>query len=138
MSTFHDQPNDFVDWLTSQPETASAGPHSFAPRRMFGAYIRALLNDEMKHSGRDRLALVRGAVTSLDQATDKLTLKLDRDRTIPAEFAVLATGNFPPEPVLACCPGFYDTHALPSGSLGGRRPHQPRSRLPHPSARVLA
>ena len=109
MSAFHDQPNDFVDWLTSQPETAAAGPNSFAPRFVFGAYIRALLNDEIKRSGRDRLALVRGAVTSLDQATDKLTLTLDRDRTIQAGFTVLATGNFPPEPVLACCPGFYDT-----------------------------
>lgn len=109
MSAFHDRPDDFVTWLSSQPETATAGPHSFAPRQTFGTYIRALLNDEMKRSGRDRLALVRGAVTTLDQTTQDLTLTLDRDRTIHADFTVLATGNFPPEPIPSGNPGFYDT-----------------------------
>jgi uncharacterized NAD(P)/FAD-binding protein YdhS len=109
MSAFHDRPDDFLNWLTSQPETAAASPHSFAPRQMFGAYIRTLLNDEMKRSGRDRLELVRGAVTGLDHSAHPLTLTLERDRTIQADFAVLATGNFPPEPIPAGDPGFYDT-----------------------------
>ncbi len=38
MSAFHDQPDNFLNWLTSQPEASSSGPHSFAPRQMFGAY----------------------------------------------------------------------------------------------------
>jgi uncharacterized NAD(P)/FAD-binding protein YdhS len=109
MSAFHDRPDDFLTWLTSQPEMSGSGPHSFAPRRMFGAYIRALLNDEMKRSGRERLELVRGAVTDLDRSASPLVLTLERDRTIAADFAVLATGNFPPEPIPAGDPGFYDT-----------------------------
>src|SRR6202012_1606352 len=76
MSAFHDQPDDFLNWLTNQPEATNAGPHSFAPRQMFGAYIRALLNDEMKRSGRERLELVRGAVTGLDRSAHPLTLTL--------------------------------------------------------------
>src|ERR1700738_2922601 len=55
MSAFHDRPSDFLDWLRSQPEIPSgcvAGPGTFAPRRLFGAYVRALLNDEIKRSGR--------------------------------------------------------------------------------------
>jgi uncharacterized NAD(P)/FAD-binding protein YdhS len=109
MSAFHDRPDDFLNWLTSQPDASAAGPHSFAPRQMLGAYIRALLNDEMKRSGRERLELVRGAVTGLDRSAHPVTLTLERDRTIQAEFVVLATGNFPPEPIPAGDPGFYDT-----------------------------
>src|ERR1700753_3909472 len=44
MSAFHDQPDDFLTWLAGQPETgiaAPVGPQTFAPRRLFGAYIRA-------------------------------------------------------------------------------------------------
>lgn len=112
MSAFHDRPNDFLEWLTNQPEseirlTVNAG--TFAPRRQFGAYIRALLNDEIKRSGRDRLELVRGDVTGLDQTSHPLVLTLDRDRTLQADLVVLAVGNFPPEPMPVASPGFYDT-----------------------------
>jgi len=109
MSAFHDRPNDFLDWLTSQPGNEGSLPQTFAPRLAFGAYIRALLNDEIKRSGRERLELVRGAVVGLDRTAHPLVLTLDRDRSIQADFAVLATGNFPPEPVPAANPGFYDT-----------------------------
>jgi len=109
MSAFHDQPNNFLDWLTGQPGGEDAGPGTFAPRRAFGAYIRALLNDEIKRSGRDRLELVKGDVTGLDRGSHPLVLTLDRDRSIRADFAVLATGNFPPEPVPVADPTFYDS-----------------------------
>jgi uncharacterized NAD(P)/FAD-binding protein YdhS len=109
MSAFHDRPDDFLTWLTSQPDAAPSGPQTFAPRQKFGAYIRALLNDEIKRSGRDRLELLRGSVTGLDRASSPLQLTLDRDRTIQADFVVLATGNFPPEPIPVANPGFYDT-----------------------------
>ena len=112
MSAFHDRPNDFLDWLTSQPDSVRggiAGPGTFAPRRLFGAYIRALLNDEIKRSGRERLELVRGDVIGLDQTAHPLVLTLDRNRTVQADMAVLAIGNFPPEPMPIANPGFYDT-----------------------------
>ena len=109
MSAFHDQPEHFVTWLTNQPEAASSGPQSFAPRQLFGAYIRGLLNEEIKRSGKERLELVRGDVTGLDRTGSPLVLTLDRDRLIKADFAVLAVGNFPPEPVPVACPGFYDS-----------------------------
>jgi uncharacterized NAD(P)/FAD-binding protein YdhS len=113
MSAFHDRPSDFLTWLTHQPEdetgVAAAGPGTFAPRRVFGAYIRALLNDEIKRSGRERLDLVKGNVIGLDRTTGTLVLTLDRDRTVRADLAVLATGNFPPEPMPVAHPAFYDT-----------------------------
>jgi uncharacterized NAD(P)/FAD-binding protein YdhS len=113
MSAFHDRPNDFLDWLARQAaaehDGPPPGPQTFAPRRLFGAYVRALLNDEIKRSGRDRLELVKGDVISLDGSPQRLVLTLDRGRTIEADMAVLAIGNFPPEPVPIANPGFYDT-----------------------------
>jgi uncharacterized NAD(P)/FAD-binding protein YdhS len=112
MSAFHDRPNDFLEWLTSQPESdigTSVGPGTFAPRRLFGAYIRALLNDEIKRSGRDRLELVKGDVIGLDQSGRPLVLTVDRNRKVQADLVVLAIGNFPPEPMPVANPGFYDT-----------------------------
>jgi uncharacterized NAD(P)/FAD-binding protein YdhS len=112
MSAFHDRPNDFLDWLTTQSEAevgtvVDAG--TFAPRRQFGAYIRALLNDEIKRSGRDRLELVKGDVVGLEQTSQKLILTMDRNRTLQADLVVLAMGNFPPEPMPVANPAFYDT-----------------------------
>jgi uncharacterized NAD(P)/FAD-binding protein YdhS len=112
MSAFHDRPNDFLEWLTGQPENrtgTTVGPGTFAPRRQFGAYIRALLNEEIKRSGRDRLELVRGDVVGLDRGSHPLVLTLDRNRTVEADLAVLAMGNFPPEPMPGANPAFYDT-----------------------------
>jgi uncharacterized NAD(P)/FAD-binding protein YdhS len=112
MSAFHDRPNDFLHWLATQPESNSAtavGPGTFAPRRQFGAYIRALLNDEIKRSGRERLELVKGDVIGLDRSAHPLLLTLDRNRTVQADLAVLAMGNFPPEPMPITNPAFYDT-----------------------------
>jgi uncharacterized NAD(P)/FAD-binding protein YdhS len=112
MSAFHDRPNDFLDWLTRQPaeqDGTPPGPQTFAPRHLFGAYVRGLLNEEIKRSGRDRLELVKGDVVGLDGTARPLVLRLDRERTIEADIAVLAIGNFPPEPVPIASPGFYDT-----------------------------
>ncbi len=112
MSAFHDRPDDFLTWLTAQPRSDHAtptGPGTFAPRQVFGAYVRALLNEEIKRSGRERLELVKGDVVGLDRTAHPLTLTLDRDRTLQADFAVLAIGNFPPEPMPITDPSFYDT-----------------------------
>ncbi len=110
MSAFHDRPDHFVTWLRERDaEGGNADPGAFVPRQVFGAYVRTLLNDEIKRSGRDRLELVRGLVTRIDRSSRPLTLTLDRDRTLNADFVVLASGNFPPEPMPVATPAFYDT-----------------------------
>ncbi len=113
MSAFHDRPNDFLEWLQARPEEEQVGAAvtagSFVPRQAFGAYVRALLNDEVKRSSRERLSLVRGAVLGLDRSSHPLRLMLDRDRTVEADYCVLAVGNFPPEPMSVATPSFYDT-----------------------------
>ncbi len=114
MSAFHSRPGDFLQWLRSLPpeelcdmDTASTG---FVPRRMFGRYIRQLLNLEMKSpERRDQLELVRGDVTGIAANGGGLTLTLDRNRTIQVDRAVLAIGNFPPAPPPVADLSFYDT-----------------------------
>jgi len=113
MSAFHDRPTDFLEWLRGRaaPDQPAepVTPESFVPRQVFGTYIRALLNDEIKRSGRERLELVRGQVIGIDRASRPLVLTLDRDRSVEADLVVLAAGNFPPEPMPVDNPAFYDT-----------------------------
>ena len=112
MSAFHDRPGDFLDWLGRQPDApAGLGPGSFVPRRQFGAYIRHLLHEELRRpEAEGRLELVRGDVQAVEaEPHGPLSLVLGGDRKIAADLAVLAIGNFPPEPPSIADPGFFDT-----------------------------
>lgn len=113
MSAFHDRPDNFLDWLWEQPEEArdnvAPAPQAFAPRRLYGAYIRDLLKAEIRREPRSRLRLVRGEVTGLDRSGPTLRLLLDRDRELAADLAVLAIGSFPPAPTPVADSSFYDT-----------------------------
>ena len=113
MSAFHDRPDNFLDWLRRLPEDVRDGvepmAQAFAPRRLYGAYIRDLLKEEVRREPRSRLQLVRGEVTGVDRGGPRLRLLLDRDREITADLAVLAVGNFPPAPPPIADPAFYDT-----------------------------
>ncbi len=112
MSAFHDRPSDFVDWLRDQPELpAGVEPNNgvFVPRQLFGAYIRHLLNRELKRpQSQDRLELVRGDVVGMESVGDGFTLRIGRGRSLAADMVVLATGNFPPEVPPVADPSFYD------------------------------
>jgi len=48
MSAFHDQPGHFVEWLRRQPAGEALVAQGFVPRRLFGAYVRHQLSEEMK------------------------------------------------------------------------------------------
>jgi uncharacterized NAD(P)/FAD-binding protein YdhS len=101
MSAFHDRPNDFVDWLRDQPRLPDGiEPHErgFAPRQSFGAYVRHLLNQELKRpQSSGGLELVRGDVVGMEPSGNGFVLKVGRGKSVAADLVVLATGNFPPE-----------------------------------------
>ena len=108
MSAFPDRPLDFLHWLQERtaPGCTPPTPACFAPRRAYGAYIRHLLQAELRRPD-SRLELLRGDVLGLELAPGPV-LRLDRGRTLAAELAVLAVGNFPPEPPRLADPAFYD------------------------------
>ncbi len=90
MSAFVDRPRHFLDWLERQPAQFLEGEQptdaSFVPRRLYGAYLRHLLN----HGVHDR------AIDTLhDSATaiDGTTLWLASGRALSVDLVVLATGN---------------------------------------------
>ncbi|MGX9964796.1 FAD/NAD(P)-binding protein [Roseomonas sp. F4] len=102
MSAFRDRPHDFLDWLQGRaaedPCMAQPTAGCFVARGLFGDYVRHLLNAELgRDDTGDRLDLVRGDALALEEDRLGLTLRLDRDRSIAADLAVLAVGNFPPE-----------------------------------------
>jgi len=120
MSAFHDRPDDFLDWLRSG-DTPAAGPvtpNCFVARKVFGDYIRHHLKEEFRRAaGRDgRLVLTRGEVIDLRPSHAGVLIAIDRDRYLEADIAVLAVGNFPPEPPPLADASFYDSdlyHADP-------------------------
>lgn len=118
MSAFHDRPGDFVHWLQGQEAGGRDGTPfdsaSFVPRRLFGAYVRHLLNGEFKGGEAERLELLRGEVIDIVETevidiveAGALLLTLDRERSVEAHFAVVALGNFPPEPPPVADPWIY-------------------------------
>lgn len=87
MSALADQPRDFVDWLERHhPDLAD--PDGFAPRRVYGVYVRdRLAAAEEAHP--DRIRRVVAEVVAVEDHAVRLA---DGSR-IAARAVVLATGN---------------------------------------------
>jgi uncharacterized NAD(P)/FAD-binding protein YdhS len=87
MTAVEGKPDDFVDWLkANRPELAE--PSDFAPRKVYGDYVRARLAAvEAAHPGRieRRLAQVAAVTPS--------GLTLSDGETVEADAVVLCTGN---------------------------------------------
>jgi uncharacterized NAD(P)/FAD-binding protein YdhS len=111
MSAFHDRPDDFLDWLQQSGMTEPVTPNCFVARKVFGDYVRHHLKEEFRHAAgrRGRLVLTRGEVLDLRVSRSGVTIEIDRDRRVEADIAVLAVGNFPPEPPPIADRSFYDT-----------------------------
>ena len=138
MSALPDMPSHFVDWLRSRYDFRSMPDaelrEMFAPRRVYGDYVRGLLETCLHPI--DTRCQVR--VESIDEeavdiaaSDDGLAVRLNDGTVVDAEQVVLATGNQPP------------------GSFPSTSPlrHDPRyrsdpwddwlSRLPPPGGRVV-
>jgi uncharacterized NAD(P)/FAD-binding protein YdhS len=78
---------------------------------VFGDYVRHHLKEEFRQaSGRGgRLLLTRGEVLDLHVERSRVTIEIDRGRRAEADIAVLAVGNFPPEPPPIADRSFYDS-----------------------------
>lgn len=87
MSAVAERPADFVDWLsTRHPDRAD--PNGFAPRRLYGLYIRdRLAGIEAGHPGLIRR--LTGAVVAVE---DRTAVLADGAR-VEGRAVVLATGN---------------------------------------------
>jgi uncharacterized NAD(P)/FAD-binding protein YdhS len=77
---------------------------------LFGAYVRHLLNQELKRpQSQDRLELIHGDVVGLETIGCQARLQIGRGKRVDADIVVLAIGNFPPEAPPVADPAFYDS-----------------------------
>lgn len=99
MSAFPDDPGHFERWLTDRAaalpdELRASEAGTFATRRLYGRYLRALLYAEMKASG-GRVRLSADEVVGLDREPDGWRLRCASGREVAAAGIVLAVGNLP-------------------------------------------
>lgn len=87
MSAVEGRPDDFVDWLkANRPELAD--PDDFAPRRVYGDYVRARLTAvEAAHP--DLIERIVGDVAGIEDRA----VRLSDGRWLRGRAVVLATGN---------------------------------------------
>lgn len=112
MSAFADRPLDFLSWLRTdaalgEGEQPTGG--AFVSRRLFGSYIRHLLSNELR-GGRERLQLIRGDARALRTGANRVFLQIEGLPPLEADAAVLAIGNFPPEPPPVADGSFYSSN----------------------------
>lgn len=92
MSALPDEPDHFVKWLKA--EDAGKGA-SFATRRTYGRYLRALLDAAERDAG-SRLRLVRDEANDIILSGSHATVHLRSGAHLAADMAVIAPGNLPP------------------------------------------
>lgn len=99
MSADADDANGFVGWLLANaPETAWSAK-SFAPRHLYGAYLKSLLGSAIvdKHAA-VQVRVVRASVDVIARGAQHWTLTLSDGKALAADEVVIATGNAPPRP----------------------------------------
>lgn len=108
MGAFPHCPGDFVAWLRRADPGFTT--QSYVPRRLFGNYLRHLLDEvaARAHQGRPRLRRVHAAATRLAvHAGGDVAVHMDDGQVVVAGACVLALGGFapldPPIPGLAGC-----------------------------------
>lgn len=93
MSAFPDQPDHLVRWLSSHDHGFDAA--DFIPRRLYGGYLRDLL-DTAAASSPGRLDLVAADALAVEERGDGHRVRLSDSRHVDTDAVVLALGNLPP------------------------------------------
>jgi uncharacterized NAD(P)/FAD-binding protein YdhS len=109
MSAWPDEPGHFLAWLRAQPGFEAAGATTFAPRRLYGAYVQAVLAEAEAHAAEGvRLRRVHDEAVGLHPGADGAVIGLASGRELSARRVVLALGHFPPaDPPVPGAAAFY-------------------------------
>jgi len=97
MSAFQSEPGHFVAWLAGVMDGAE--PASYAPRGLYGDYLRDVLHEYAPSS--PEVVHVSGAATRLARQDGRWIVHLDGQRRLISRAVVFALGNLPPaDPVV--------------------------------------
>jgi uncharacterized NAD(P)/FAD-binding protein YdhS len=97
LSAFDDEPDHFVEWTAAQGTPIH--PDDFAPRMMYGRYVRSVAAHPM---GEAPVQRIRQRCTGIDHADDgsrNVRITLENGEFLDAEQVVLALGNAKPVPL---------------------------------------
>ncbi len=127
MSALADEEGHFLDWLRKRD--ASAGPDTYAVRRLYGDYLEGLLSAS-EHEAATGVVLERrqAEVRDVEEVEGGVQLHFGSGADALARCAVLALGNPPPPPL-----------AVSRGPLSGlwQSPWPTSAAWPPPEASVL-
>jgi uncharacterized NAD(P)/FAD-binding protein YdhS len=109
MSAWPDEPGHFLAWLRTQPGFEEAAPSTFAPRRVYGRYVQAVLAEAEADAAEGvRLLRVRDEAVGLRLVPDGAVIALADGHELSARRVVLALGHFPPaDPPVPGAASFY-------------------------------
>jgi uncharacterized NAD(P)/FAD-binding protein YdhS len=93
MSAFPDEPSHFSDWLAEQ---GGGGPADFAQRKLYGAYLDALLGLASAEAG-DRLRIVEQEAVDIVPSAGREIVHLRNGVSLEADKVILALGNLEPD-----------------------------------------
>jgi uncharacterized NAD(P)/FAD-binding protein YdhS len=124
MSALPDDPGHFERWLAQQAadenaHTTEAG--TFASRRLYGRYLRALLFEEMARSG-GRVRLCADRAVGLEPQDGGWRVHFASGRAFTVAAVVLALGNLSP---VARGDTVVFSDPWLAGAAAGLRPHEP-------------
>lgn len=134
MSAFPDQPGHFIDWVHANQVAMYPGDgNGFVSRADYGRYLQELLVQAATGPGAvGRLVLVADDAVSLVPLADAtgFALVTGVGRTYRIDAAVLAVGNFPPDPPAGVAPALlrssrFHTDPWASGALDRVQPDDP-------------
>lgn len=95
MSAFEDDPSHFLRW---QAHRGGDDPHAFVQRSAYGLYLQDILKEQLRRrKGYLSLNLLpEEAVGLVCEDAKGVAISLAGGRTVKADAAILAVGNFPP------------------------------------------
>ena len=128
MSAFAEDPGHFLGWLDSRGHHGTG--NLFVPRRLYGEYLRDMIQNAIGHADAGRLILEADAAVALTRYGAGWSVKMAMGRSIAADAVVLAIGNQTPgappgsspearaSPAYVADPWSIDASALPdTGSV---------------------
>lgn len=91
MTAYPDEPEHFLRWARTR--LPGVEPGAFLPRRLYGEYLEACLDNEIAAAPRQAFTAVQGRVTGIVSGVGGAGLRLADGGTIWASQVVLALGN---------------------------------------------